>query len=415
MNKDLIKKIILEHQERIPKLDVFPRHVEIPTDTCCIVTGPRRAGKTFLIYRRIQVLLNTGTDVHRILYINFEDERLLEMNTEGLDTILESYRELFDETPLIFLDEIQIIPSWQKFARRLADSGYLTVITGSNAHMLSSQMASTLGGRYLVKEIGTLSFAEYLRFQEITPDKNALLSGQRFEIQRRFEEYFYMGGFPELPGVQNKKEYLSTIFQKIFLGDIIMRHKIRNAHALRLMVKKLAESTTDEVSFNRIRNIIRSTGIQVGTATLIEYLGYFEEAFLIRSLPNYMAKITERETKKKYYFHDHGLLSLFLAEPGSALLETVVYNHLRNEHKDDLFYLRTNREVDFFIPGQAAVQVAWSLTDQKTRTREFNALKETAEAQKIETLQVVTWSEEEQVTDIATTIEVIPVWKWLLS
>ncbi len=411
----MIKKIILENQERIPQLTVFPREVTIPGEACCIITGPRRAGKTYLIYNKIQELLKTGTDVRRILYINFEDERLLEMDVTGLDSILESYRELYPETPLIFLDEIQNINSWQKFARRLADTGHIVTITGSNAQMLSGEMASALGGRFLVKEIDTLSFAEYLLFQDIKLENNALLSGKRFEIQRHFEDFFLFGGFPELYHFQDRKEYLSIIFQKIFLGDIIARNQIRNPHALKLMVKKLAESTTDEVSFRRIRNIIQSAGIPVGTATLIEYLSYFEEAFLMKSISNFNSKITERETKKKYYFRDHGMLSLFLPQPESALLETLVFNHLRKQYGENLFYMRANYETDFFVPGKVLIQVAYSMVDAQTRKREFNAMQKTAELHGIEKLLVITGNEEELVKTNNRLINVIPAWKWILS
>ena len=336
------------------------------------------------------------------------------MDVAGLDMILESYRELYDNTPLIFLDEIQNVNNWQKFARRLADSGYLTIITGSNAQMLSGEMASALGGRYLVKEIDTLTFSEYLQFQDISIEDNTLFSSKRFEIQRHFEDYFYFGGFPELYRVQNKKEYLSNIFQKIFLGDIISRYQLRNPHALKLMVKKLAESTTDEVSFRRIRNIIRSAGIPVGTATLIDYLNYFQEAFLMQNLSNFHAKITERETKKKYYFRDHGLLSLFLAEPESALLETMVFNHLRSRYAENIYYLRNNYETDFFIPGKAIVQVAFSVTDDQTRKRELIGLQKAAGKHGIEKLQIITWSEEEQVQVNNIEVNILPAWKWLL-
>ncbi|MCB2219425.1 MAG: ATP-binding protein [Bacteroidetes bacterium] len=415
MNKDLLKKIIIENQERIPGLKVFPRGVNISDDTSTIITGPRRAGKTYMLYGTIQQLLEKGNDISEILYINFEDERLLEMSTKDLDTILESYKELYNKTPFIFLDEIQNINAWQKFARRLADTGYMTMITGSNAQMLSADMASTLGGRYMIREIDTLSFSEYLQFQGIHSNENTLYTGTRFEIQQHFEDYFTFGGFPELYRISNKKEYLSNIFQKIFLGDIIARYQIRNSHALKIMVKKLAESTMDEVSYRRIRNIVQSTGIAVGTNTLIEYINYFKEAFLMNELNNFGAKISSRETKKKFYFRDHGLLTLFLQDPDSALLETLVYNHLRSKHSDQLYYLRNNYEVDFMVPGVSLTQVAYSLTNNNTKTRELQSLKKAAEALNIGKLQIITKSEEEQIELDDKKVDVIPVWKWLLE
>jgi uncharacterized protein len=415
VTKELIKKIILENQERIPGLTVFAREVDIPDQTCCIITGPRRAGKTYLVYLKILALIEKNTPVQNILYINFEDERLIGMNVSGLDSILEGYKELFTGKPFIFLDEIQNIEGWQKFARRLADNGYTVVITGSNAAMLSGEMASTLGGRYLVKEINTLSFSEFLEFRNIRVEEKAFFSSQRFELQRHFDEFLQWGGFPELLHAPEQKEYLSNIFQKIFLGDIIARYQVRNPAAMQLMIKKLAESTMDEISFTRIRNILQSIGIQAGTATLIEYMRYFEEAFLIRSLTNYRAKITERETKKKYYFRDHGLLSLFLADPDSFLLECAIFNTLRKKHGNNLFYLRNNLEVDFFIPGALALQVAHSITDEQTRRREITSLTKACEKHHVENLVIVTRSEEEIIEDKNFKINVVPAWKWMLT
>ena len=135
----------------------------------------------------------------------------------------------------------------------------------------------------------------------------------------------------------------------------------------------------------------------------------------MQNLSNFNAKIIERETKKKYYFRDQGLLSLFLAEPESALLETVVFNHLRNRYGENLFYLRNNYEIDFFIPGKAIIQVAFSVADDQTRKREFNALLKAAETHGIEKLQIITWSEEEVIPVKNNKIQILPAWKWLLE
>jgi len=135
----------------------------------------------------------------------------------------------------------------------------------------------------------------------------------------------------------------------------------------------------------------------------------------MQSLSKFGAKITERETKKKYYFRDHGLLSLFLAEPESALLETVVFNQLRKKYRENIFYLRNNYEIDFYIPGKAIIQVAFSLADEQTRKRELNSIQKVAEKHEIEKLQLITWSEEEKVSMNNLAIHVLPVWKWLLD
>ena len=413
--KNNIKKIIIEHQEFISKIPVVSRNLNLEFTANYIITGQRRTGKTYLLYQYIQQLLKNGVEQKEIVYINFEDERLLEFTVTDFDKIIESYNELFNLKPILFFDEIQNVPGWQNYARRLADSNYKILITGSNAQMLSSEMATTLGGRFLVKEMDTFSFEEYLMFQGITIEPHLSYSEKRFEVQRLFEDYFYYGGFPELHKYVNKQEYLNTIFQKIFLGDIIARHQIRNPYALRLMIKKLAESTMDEVSFNRVKNIIQSTGVQVGTSTLIEYFSYIEDSFLIRCLQNYKSKITERETKKKYYFRDHGLLKLFLTDTESFQLETIVFNELSKRFPENLYYLKDNYETDFYVPEKMLIQVAFKMIDSKTREREISALLKASISYKVEKLIIITYSQEEIIKQEDKQIAIIPVWKWLLN
>lgn len=380
-----------------------------------IFTGQRRAGKTYFIYSLIHTMIKQGKSIEQMLYINFEDERLIGLSINDLDSILESYQELFSHKPFLFFDEIQLIVGWQKFARRLADGGYQIYITGSNSEMLSSEMASTLGGRFMIMEIGTLSFREYLLFQGVEADENIGFSPERFEVIRLFNNYFEEGGFPELLKFNDKKEYLSNLFQKVFLGDIIAHYQLRNPQALRLLIKKLAESTMDEVSYSRMRNIIVSAGFPVGTNTIIEYINFLENSFLLNMLINYNAKISSRESKKKYYIRDNGLLSLFLIDPASFQLETLVFNHLRLRYRSRLFYFRNGYEVDFFIPGEALIQVCYSLEEPVTRKREISSLNKVFVKNPVKKLIVVTFNSEETIVENGMEINVVPAWKWLLE
>jgi predicted AAA+ superfamily ATPase len=413
--KDVIKKIILENQQFVLKQEVIIRDYQLEPEANYIFTGQRRVGKTFFLYKLMQEAVKRGVLAEQLLYINFEDERLLEMDGSNLDLVIESYKELFAHQPVLYFDEIQNVSNWQKFARRMADEQYRIHITGSNAAMLSNEMASTLGGRFFVLEIETLTFSEYLTFHQGRTVKNIGYSPQRFEIQKLFDEYFQFGGFPELIKFTNKKEYLSNIFQKVFLGDIIARHQIRNPFALRLLIKKLAESTMDEVSHNRIRNIISSTGIQVGTATVIEYLHLLKESFLINDLSNFAAKISSRESKRKYYFNDTGLLSLFLYEPEAFQLETLVYKYVKKRYGTNVFYLRNGFEVDFYIPGDRLIQVCYRFQEYETRKREISALLKTMDKFPCNVLEIITYNEEEQITVNNQNISVIPVWRWVLG
>jgi len=413
--KDTLKKIILENQHRIPGLEIVKRNYTTDPNANYIFTGQRRVGKTYFLFRMMQDSLQKGASDESILYINFEDERLMELDVNGLDVILESYKELFSLVPILFFDEIQNISGWQKFARRMADSGYRIYITGSNAEMLSSEMASTLGGRFLILEIETLTFPEYLQFNGVQILENIEFSPERFDIQRMFGTFFSFGGFPELIKFTDKKEYLSNLFQKVFLGDIITRHQVRNPFALKLLIKKLAESTMDEVSYNRIRNIINSTGVQAGTATIIEYLTYLKDSFLINDILNFNAKISNRESKKKYYFGDHGLLSLFLLEPEAFQLETLVFNSLRKRYKTRVYYLRNGYEVDFYLPDEALIQVCYRFQEYETRKREISALLKAAIILPVKNLNIITFNQEETIDADNMKISVIPVWKWILK
>lgn len=415
MDKSIFKKIILEQHARIPGLKVRKRDYVIETNANYIITGQRRAGKTYFLYSIIQQMLRQGKLTEEMIYINFEDERLLEITLADLDAVLVSYKEMFPHKPLLFFDEIQNIQGWQKFARRMADSDYHIFITGSNSEMLSGEMASTLGGRFFMLEIDTLSFSEFLRFNDRLLSTNYEHSDERFEVFRLFEQYFSGGGFPELLRFSDQKDYLNTLFQKVFLGDIIARNQIRNTFALQLTVKKLAESTMDEVAYSRIRNIISSTGIKVGTSTVIEYVKYLQDAFLISNLRNYDSKITERESKKKYYFRDNGLLALFLLEPESLLLETLVYNVLRRKYKENLFYIRNDYEVDFYIPNEKLIQVSYQLNTDVTRKRELNALEKAAQSYQASDLLVITYQQEEHLPLADKVVHILPAWKWILQ
>lgn len=415
MDKDILKKIILENQQRIPGLEIVNRDYSPDPAGNYIFTGQRRAGKTYFIYSLIRKMLNEGESAEKVLYINFEDERLIGFDLSSLDIILESYSELFGHQPVLFFDEIQNIPGWQKFARRVADQGYKCYITGSNAEMLSGEMASTLGGRYMILEIEPLSFTEFLQFHGIIPDEKFEYSPSRFEMIRLFDQYFSSGGLPELIRFADKKEYLSNLFQKVLLGDIIARKQVRNPHALKILVKKLAESTKDEVSYTRMRNIISSAGMPVGVSTIIEYISYIEESFLVKPVNNLLAKISSRESKKKYYFRDNGILSLFLADPASFQLETLIFNALRRIFGEQVYYLRNGFEVDFIVPGEMMIQVCHSLTDAATRKREISGMVSAARRNQVKYHFIVTYSSEERITLEDLEIEVVPAWKWLLK
>lgn len=416
IDKDKIKDVIRYFQDYAVEVEVFPRPIVLEKHGNYVFVGLRRVGKTYMLFQQIQQLIQEGVPKQQILYINFEEERLAELTTSDLSLILDCYLEMFNYKPIIFLDEIQLIDKWEKFVRRLADSKYRVYISGSNAKMLSSEIATTLGGRYLIKEIYPLSFWEFAEKKGIELSKNWQYGNERIAIVKAFEEYFYYGGLPELLLFNEKRQWLNSLYQKIFFGDLIAHYEIRNSFAMKILVKKLAESVRQPISYSRMANIVSTIGVKIGKSTIIEYVEHLTETWLLFSLPNYVAKLSDREGNKKYYFADNGILNLFLFDSETALLENLVAIELKKKYSDELFFYNKNIEIDFFLPEhQTAIQVCYSLSDPDTRKREVNALIQISKQWKIIKRLIITKDEEETITEDAIQIKVIPVWKWLLN
>ena len=368
------------------------------------------------LYQLIQQFIAGGTSREEILYINFEDERLLELNTEDLNRILEVYKELYPHKPIIFLDEIHNIEGWEKFVRRLADTQYRVFVTGSNAKMLSRDISTTLGGRFFVKEIFPLNFKEYLTFKGIHVDEQAIYSPRAFEIKREFDQFLSMGGFPESLHYPVPREYLSNIFKKVLYGDIVARHNIRNELILELLIKKLAESVGDECSYQRIHKLLKAAGAKLAQNTLVDYLKYCQDAYMIGKSINHLTKFAERESRKKYYFIDNGLLGLFFTKGKSQLLENFVYTHLLKTREETIYYLRENNEIDFYLAeSEIAIQVAFGFEHPETREREINAFFKMKEIASLKKALLITDSEEELIQLNGLEVSVIPAWKWALA
>lgn len=412
--KDFFKKIIIERQEWLKKIKLIKRDITIENEANYAFTGLRRAGKSYYLYQIIQEKFSKE-NYERLLLINFEDERLLELTHHDLQHILDAYFELFELEPIIFLDEIQNVPHWQKFVRRLADEGRRIYVTGSNAEMLSHEIATTLGGRFINKEILPLSFREYLSFKNIQVSSKSKYSSERYKIIKEYEEYLHFGGFPELLQMKDKREFLSSVYQKLFYGDLIARYKVSNVVTLKLMVKKLAESVNNETSINRIKNLIKSTGVSIGSNTLFDYLNYLESSFLIASITNFHSKFTEKETNKKYYFLDNGILGLFLTDQPTKLLENQIYIELRRRG-DNPFFLKRKTEVDFYIAEKGMlIQVSYSINNPETAEREVKGLRAAMKEFGITNSWIITYDETKEIEVQEGIINVIPAWQWLLT
>lgn len=422
MDKQILKKILRENQHEVEQYRVEPRDYNLDGFPCRVLVGVRRAGKSYMLYHHIQQLLAEGRKWDEMLYLNFEDERLENFGTEDFNRLLECHQEMYDKRPMLFLDEIQNIDGWHKFARRMADNQYTVFITGSNAKMLSGEINTTLGGRFLMAQIYPYSFKEFLQVLRIpSGELDVLTTDERADIVRNFDEYLRNGGLPASALLPAKRDYLSSVYQKIYMGVIIARNKITNVAGIRVLVRKMAESVCRPISYNRINSLMSSVGGKLSLATTVKYVEYCEDAWLLLRLRNYVSALADKESNCKYYFIDNGILGLFLIDKPTMLLENLValqlfriYGHdFENER---VFFYFDNFEVDFYIPeDELAIQVSYSLLDEDTRDREIEALRKLCKRMPCRRRMILTYDEEDIITDSYGTIEVIPTWKWLLE
>ena len=417
MDKDLIKGLIVEYQQFVANVELIERDIPVSPNLNYVFVGLRRAGKSYLMFQQIQFLVKSGHSIEEILYFNFEDDRIADLRTEDLDLIKVSYEELYGHKPIFFLDEIQIVEHWEKFARRLADQKYQVYITGSNAKMLSRDIATTLGGRFMIQDVYPFSFVEYLMANKLELDKMWYFK-KRTEVVRYFDAYFHFGGLPELQLVTDKEKrlWLSNLFNKIFFGDLVTRYAVRNDTALKVLIRKLAESVKQPSSFNRLANVVSAAGVKVSTDTIIDYLDFLQSTWLIFSLENYASKLADKVSNRKYYFIDNGLLNLFLVDPETSLLENIVAIQLRKKYEGEVYFYNQNIEVDFYVPSEKlAVQVSYNLKDEMTRKREISALYKVMNVLDVEKYLIITRDDEEVIEENGLEIKVIPVWKWLME
>lgn len=424
MEKQVIKTVIGEKQQLIGRTKLQQRSEHFDENSCYVLIGIRRAGKSYTLYQDMQARLSAGTaKIEDFLYINFEDERLASMKSDELGLLLDAYWEMYDNKhPFIYLDEIQNITGWEKFARRLAEEKYHVMITGSNAKMLSREITSILGGSYIQRNIYPFSFEEYLSYNDIQLEKNwEFLPEKRLTVLRHFNEYFYRGGFAESFDKTDKREWLTSLYQKILMGDIVERNKIRNPRIFRLLARKLADSVMQPTTLKRLEHIIKSTGDSISPTVLKDYLDYMDDAYLIFSIPNLISPLTEQQTIVKRYFADNGILSLFLMGGETKLLENIVAIHLNKLFHNTaeelrLFYYNKGVEVDFCIPEiNKAIQVSYSIDNIDTYEREVGGLVKFLKAYKQYQGIIITWDTERQITEDGVSIKIVPVWKWLLT
>ncbi len=421
--KELIKQVIRTFH-LAKKFEVIKRDITIPLNSNKIITliGVRRSGKSYILYDLINKLQET-IEKERILFINFEDERL-DLNANELDLLLQSYKELYPHLDLnqcyFFFDEIQNIQGWEKFVRRVYDSISKNIfITGSNAKFLSSEIATALRGRTLTFTIYPLSFKEYLNFKNITIDLYGF--NEVSKIKNEFLQYLNDGGFPELIFID--KNYHIQILQEYFnvmiYKDLIERYKISNIIALKFFLKRVIASSTKELSIHKIYNELKSSGIKIGKNSLYEYLEYIQAIFLVQLLHKYSNKRGELGEKKVYAI-DTGLVDAlefsFSKNLGKAL-ENLVFLELKRKGTHFFYYTASNSECDFIVASQnnLPIQVTWDMSEEATRNRELKGLLKACKYFGLKRALIISADLEDEIKIDDIVIDIIPFYKWALA
>lgn len=411
MNQNYLEKIIQDQAKTFKEKDPgtareldFKKYLK--TEQITVISGIRRSGKSTLLKQFSQHYQN-------YYYLNFDDERLIDFSVSDFQNLMVVFQKQYS-SKVIFLDEIQNVQKWERFARRIFEEGYKIFITGSNAKLLGSELATHLTGRYYKIELFPFSFKEFLRLRKV--DYGRIISEKEAEILRNFDGYLQGGGFPEY--VKNKKdESLKQIFEDIIYRDIITRFKIREVKNFKLLVNYLFTNLTGETNYNSLKNLLNFKS----ATTIKNYIEFMRESYLVFELFKYDYSLKKQYvSNKKIFVIDNGVrnaVAFSFSKDTGKLLENLIFLEL-TRRGEEIFYYKGKKECDFLIRQglkiTEAIQVAQSLANPETDKREIAGLLEAMEKFKLKKGLIITESQEEVKKIKGKIIKIVPAWKWLL-
>lgn len=357
-----------------------------------VAIGMRRSGKTYALYEKIHQLLDSGVEQSSILFIDFEDDRLLPLSTKKMGALVDEFYSMYPQNHqnkcYLFLDEVQNVDNWHQVVRRIFKSKSVELyITGSSAKLLSTEINTSLRGRSLATEILPYSFREY-RLAHDLPEPVPPYGRQSFDAaQIQMRDYFKKGGFPAVQDMQSHdwRETLQSYVDTVILRDVIERHSLSNVQVLKYLTKSLLVNTAAPFSVSKFFNDAKSQGYKLSRETVYSYMEYLEDAFLILRVPIYTESIRVRQANPgKIYAIDNGLIhayNLGIHDVYNKFLENQVYLDLRRDGREIYYYkTKSGYEIDFItidkLGKKVMIQVCWDLSDLKTLDREKRALME---------------------------------------
>lgn len=417
MIKDRLKEILFDQKEVFnTRKNLVTRDIQldkfISTNQVVIISGVRRCGKSsllFLIKEKMKL------DESEFCYFNFDDERII-TDISILENIFNLHLEIYGKDPILFLDEIQNIPNWEKFVNRMYEQQIKIFVTGSNAKLLSSEISTSLTGRNKLIELFPFSFSEYLRLIGNVYNTNILSSRQKSLLKKDFNNYMQTGGFP-LIVKENDTELINAYFQDILYRDIIARYRLTQVNEIRQIGLYFASNIGKLFSYSTLQNI---SGIK-SLSSIKAYLWYYEQSYLFFYLRKFDYSVKKQiMNPKKVYSIDPAFvqrLGFNFSENSGRILENIVYLELLRRGKEVYYYAGKN-ECDFLIKNGLevieAIQVVYQL-DVTNKERELKGLSEAMNTYNIKKGLLLTYNTEEMDLTMNETIAIVPVWKWLLS
>ena len=436
MNKEILKQVVKEGQEfKFPL--IYPREIKVSLDSNKIitVTGPRRSGKTYLLFSLMQQLIKNKVNRKNILYINFDDPRILPMDAQGLELIQETYFELYPElketNDFIFFDEIQNVRNWEIGIRRIYDTrNFQIFLTGSSSKFLSQEIATTLRGRAINYKILPFSLREILTTSGVRLEPDTVYSKTRFNIKKIVDDYFTFGGFPEviLATKELKVRILKEYVETMFFRDLIERYRLRNQAVLRELIKYLTSNVANLFSLNAFWRWIKQT-YPIGKRTLIEYTSYLEDIGMFFFIRKFSFSLKEQAQRpRKVYIVDNGLRTIYgfnFSQDLGRVLENSVFLKLEYEKTRnpllEIFYWQDSKkkEVDFVVKEgikvKSLIQVCSDPQQPETEKREIAPLLKAGKELKCSKLIMITHNYEKEQKFGRQKIVFLPIWKWLIE
>ncbi|MBU3941655.1 MAG: ATP-binding protein [Nanoarchaeota archaeon] len=422
IEKEVIFKLIADNEKilskKIEKRQYLKEGIKfLGYKEITVITGVRRSGKTYFVFELIQHLVKNKVPLNNILYINFEDERLSFIEPKDLEKIHEWFLEFNKPSGKIyfFLDEIQNVPKWQKWLSRSYEN-IKFIISGSNASLLSSELATAITGRYLKIEIYPFSFKEFVE-TKISYDKKTLYQTEKIAlIKNYFKEYLKKGGFPEIL-LNNKKELLQQYYHDILFKDIITRYNIKYKESLEKIGLYLVTNISKTISLYELTRIMNSRGIN----TIKNYINYMKKAYLILTTNKFDYSLKKQiANPKKVYAIDTALarsVSFKFSEDFGRILENIAFIELKRRGKE-VYYHKAKYECDFVIKQGLKITEAIQITKELNNENKGRELKGLIGAMKIYNLKkglILTEEEEGELTEKGKKIIIKPIWKWLLE